>query len=104
MYVNYLSIKLGEKSKRLSSQLHQLFPQLLLFSRFMHVPPLLSSFPHSFTFVYAQNGNLTISKFPTSYSEGPVLKLRPNSYLVPMLKTAWPNLKLQSNLERNEIK
>ena len=108
MYVNYLSIKLGGKSKdylHSSSQLHQPSPQLLLSLSFCACStPSLLSFPHSFTFVYAQSGNLTTSKFPTSYCEGPTLTLRPNSYLVPTLKTIWQNLKLQSNLERNEIK
>lgn len=105
MYVNYVSIELGGKSKDYlhSSTSHFHSYCFSLSFRACSTPPLLS-FPHSFTFVYAQSGNLTISKLPTSYYEGPVLIPRSNSYLVPTLKTTWQNLKLQRNLERNEIK
>lgn len=104
-YVSYLSIKLGGKSKDYlhSSTSHFHSHCFSLSFCACSTSPLLS-FPHSFTFVYAQSGNLTTSKFPTSYCEGPVLILRSNSYLVPTLKTTWQNLKLQSNLERSEIK
>ena len=105
MYVSYLSIKLGGESKDYlhSSTSHFHSHCFSLSFRACSTPPLLF-FSHSFTFVYAQSGNLTTSKFPTSYCEGPVLILRPNSYLVPTMKTTWQNLKLQSNLEKSEIK
>ena len=62
--------------------------------------PLLQSF----TFVYAQSRNPTTSKFPTSFWESLILVLRPSSSFVPTQKTAWQNLQLLSNLERNKIK
>ena len=62
--------------------------------------PLLQSF----TFVYAQSRNPTTSKFPTSFWESLILVLRPSSSFVPIQKTAWQNLQLQSNLEINKIK
>ena len=65
--------------------------------------PLLP-LPQSFTFVYAQSGNLTTSKFTTSFWKSPILVLTPSSSFVPIQKTAWQNLQLQSNLGRNEIK
>ena len=69
----------------------------------LSTPPLLPLL-QSFTFVYAQSRNPTTSKFSTSFWESLILVLRPSSSFVPIQKTAWQNLQLQSNLERNEIK